>query len=120
MSVVSIDTLKGYFETGDKPTQQQFENLIDTLAANGLVILPAGTTQWSSPAGTFIDDIIVIDTEIGFVVDCGTTEGGTELLERETASNYVGIFPVKHYSKVDETIYFTGLNETAIIKLYIK
>jgi len=33
MAVVSINTLKGYFETGDKPTQQQFENLIDTLAA---------------------------------------------------------------------------------------
>lgn len=31
MSVVSKDTLKGYFETGDKPTQQQFANLIDSL-----------------------------------------------------------------------------------------
>lgn len=31
MSVVSIATLKSYFQTGDFPTQAQFEDLIDTL-----------------------------------------------------------------------------------------
>lgn len=31
MSIVSKTTLKSYFETGDFPTQAQFENLIDTL-----------------------------------------------------------------------------------------
>jgi hypothetical protein len=31
MSVVDIDTLKSYFNTGDKPTEAQFVNLIDTL-----------------------------------------------------------------------------------------
>lgn len=31
MSVQSKTTLKTYFETGDKPTQQQFEDLIDSL-----------------------------------------------------------------------------------------
>ncbi len=38
MAIVSIETLKSYFETGDKPTQSQFVDLIDTLAslpANG-------------------------------------------------------------------------------------
>lgn len=35
MSVVSIATLKSYFETGDFPTQSQFEDLIDTLQAAG-------------------------------------------------------------------------------------
>ena len=28
----SIETLKSYYETGDKPTQQQFADLIDSLA----------------------------------------------------------------------------------------
>lgn len=31
MSVETIAQIKSYFETGDKPTQTQFENLIDTL-----------------------------------------------------------------------------------------
>jgi hypothetical protein len=33
MAIVSIATLKSYFETGDKPTQAQFVDLIDTLAS---------------------------------------------------------------------------------------
>jgi hypothetical protein len=37
MAIVTIGELKTYFETGDKPTEQQFVNLIDTLAS-----LPAG------------------------------------------------------------------------------
>ena len=35
MGVVTKAALKSYFETGDKPTQAQFEELIDTLVANG-------------------------------------------------------------------------------------
>lgn len=33
MAVVSIATLKGYFNTGDTPTEAQYVDLIDTLAA---------------------------------------------------------------------------------------
>lgn len=32
MSAQSKTTLKGYFETGDRPTQANFEDLVDTLA----------------------------------------------------------------------------------------
>lgn len=32
MAIVSKATLKGYFDTGDKPTQAQFTDLIDSLA----------------------------------------------------------------------------------------
>jgi len=40
MAIVDNTTLKGYFETGDVPTQTQFENLIDTLAQfqNGYIL----------------------------------------------------------------------------------
>lgn len=31
MAVKSRNTLKTYFETGDKPTQNEFEDLIDTM-----------------------------------------------------------------------------------------
>ena len=34
MSIQNKDTLKGYFQTGDKPTQSQFGDLIDTLGAS--------------------------------------------------------------------------------------
>jgi hypothetical protein len=37
MAIVTIAELKTYFETGDRPTQQQFVNLIDTLAVGGVV-----------------------------------------------------------------------------------
>lgn len=30
--VVSVDTLKQYFQNGSKPTQEQFADLIDTLS----------------------------------------------------------------------------------------
>lgn len=40
MSVVSLTTLKSYFETGDKPTQPEFENLIDTLGQFIGVLVP--------------------------------------------------------------------------------
>ncbi len=36
MAIVTIAELKTYFETGDRPTQQQFVNLIDTLATGGV------------------------------------------------------------------------------------
>lgn len=36
MSVVDKTTLKSYFETGDKPTQAQFVDLIDSLISNNL------------------------------------------------------------------------------------
>lgn len=35
MTVVSKTVLKSYFNTGDKPTEEQFANLIDTLFALG-------------------------------------------------------------------------------------
>lgn len=40
MSVVSLTALKSYFETGDKPTQAEFENLIDTLGQFVDVLVP--------------------------------------------------------------------------------
>ena len=40
MSVVDLATLKSYFQTGDKPTQGEFENLIDTLGQFVGVLVP--------------------------------------------------------------------------------
>lgn len=48
MAIVSIETLKTYFETNDKPTQAQFVDLIDTLAFLPEPITPIITTSWQS------------------------------------------------------------------------
>jgi hypothetical protein len=69
MAVVTLAELKTYFETGDKPTEQQFINLIDTLAS-----MPAGLTNQQldainaannpnsgNPFATILDTIISID-----------------------------------------------------------
>lgn len=121
MSIVSLNTLKGYFETGKKPTQQQFANLIDTLLANGTVTLPAGTTSYDLPEDTFITSIVfkcdLIESEY---VSVGITEEGIEIIDNEEISGEKGVFPVHYYCEVARTIYFTGVPEDAIIKLYIK
>lgn len=52
MAVIDIPTLKTYFETGDFPTQSQFVDLIDTLAA-----LPSG-------GGTY-DKYVALLTQAG-------------------------------------------------------
>ena len=48
MSATSKSDLKGYFNTGDKPTEAQFENLIDSFAQ--IAAVPVGT------AGTVLVD----------------------------------------------------------------
>lgn len=51
-------TLKSYFETGDKPTQSQFANLIDSMAlineAGNTISLTAGTMLTSGHVGRLI------------------------------------------------------------------
>jgi hypothetical protein len=143
-TITDINDIFLWFQQLDKPNQEQFANTLwsfrhknDTIGVDdlteelqdilnnattqkGLVVLAPGTTTWTSPKGTIIDDIVIEDTVAEYTLSCGNTEGGTELLNDEIITDYEAIFPVKHKSKVDETIYFTGLNETAIIKLYIK
>ena len=49
MSRESISTLKGYFETGDVPTQEQFGNLIDSTfnSTSGIETLSSGYSNLS-------------------------------------------------------------------------
>lgn len=53
MSVQTKTTLKSYFETGDKPTQSQFANLIDTMA-----------TVTDLPNGVPLNEPIPVDASI--------------------------------------------------------
>jgi hypothetical protein len=54
MSVVSVAALKGYFETGDRPTQSQFVDVFDSLVhvsgadANGFLARTSAPNQFSA------------------------------------------------------------------------
>lgn len=51
MAVVNKTTLKGYFETGDIPTQAQFEDLIDSLTHVDDSIVVGGEYEDDASAG---------------------------------------------------------------------
>jgi len=66
MAIVTIAELKTYFETGDRPTQQQFVNLIDTLATGGVA---TPDLQQVTTAGATTSVGITVDNGAGESVD---------------------------------------------------
>ncbi|MFK7750853.1 MAG: phage tail protein [Kordia sp.] len=73
----SIQTLKTYFETGDRPTESQFANLIDSLAMPMIgeiktVSFTAIPTGWAKCDGQLLN---ISDYEVLFNL-IGTTYGG--------------------------------------------
>ena len=59
MAKISIDAVKAAFERGDRPTQQDYINLIDTLAANSTDLGSDGNNELEI---TGIESETVIDT----------------------------------------------------------
>ena len=57
MAIQTNDTLKGYFNTGDKPTETQFHNLIDTVRPSVVDLDEATLVPTAAQSGTtFIFD----------------------------------------------------------------
>lgn len=48
----TLETLKSYFETGDKPTQEEYENLLDSLTHVSQSPIPINTVTASSNYGS--------------------------------------------------------------------
>ena len=145
MAKQSINTLKAWFETGDYPTQQQFwdwldsfihkDDALDISNVDGLedalilkadasqitalinaVLLNAGTTSWLVPAGTLIEMFLIIaPTTINFSV--GTTEGGQEVIETYEVAVW-SVYDKNVYFAAATTIYFGGVAEDTIIKIF--
>ena len=59
MAKISIDAVKAAFERGDRPTQQDYIDLIDTLAANSTDLGSDGNNELEI---TGIESETVIDT----------------------------------------------------------
>lgn len=58
MAKISIPAVKAKFQTGDRPTQADFEDLIDTLAGSGNELGSAGNNENTI---TGIENVTVID-----------------------------------------------------------
>jgi hypothetical protein len=58
MSRLSLSTVKTKFETGDRPSQQDYEDLIDSVAANSTDLGTYGNNEYSI---TGIENATVID-----------------------------------------------------------
>jgi len=75
MTAVDRDTLKTYFETGDRPTQSQFTNLIDSpLTLSASLGAPIHSSACLQAAST------ISITQTGSVIRFDATGGGREVL----------------------------------------
>lgn len=59
MAKISIPAVKAKFQTGDRPSQADYEDLIDTLAAAGTDLGSAGNNSENTISG--IENVTVID-----------------------------------------------------------
>jgi hypothetical protein len=81
MAKISIPAVKAKFQTGDRPTQADYEDLIDTLAGAGNDLGSAGNNTENTVTG--IENITVIDnfdaTEwrmVKYIVSISKTSAG--------------------------------------------
>ena len=83
---------------------------------NQSVVLAAGTTSWVVPAGTLIEKFLIIaPTTITFKV--GTTNGGNDVIEDFEVINWA-VYTKDIYYSAETTIYFGGVAEDTIIKIF--
>lgn len=122
MAVVSIATLKSYFQTGDFPTEDQFVDLIDTLAA-----LPDVSAGTYTPDLTAVANITATTAQVCQYLRVGNTvtvSGGfTATLTAASATTiYISLPPglipdtFTNFSQLGGTGYFTsGLDGIGIV-----
>jgi len=141
MAVKTVGELKAFFETGDKPTQEQFYDWIESYrhvldkivfadlhpdlqaiitAIRGVLEFDGAVHSWTFPAGTLIDRVVVIDaTDVNFSM--GTTLGGTNIFDNalvEVADTQTGILTNPYYCVDETTIYWTGNGVNSKVKIY--
>ena len=106
MSIVSITTLKTYFETGDFPTQQEFIDLIDTLANNGTLV---GSAAGLTATGTNQATALVITSAKNRI---DTVAAGTGVKPNQTAA--VGFSQTVQNEGANDLAYFPFLGDNIL------
>lgn len=149
MPIQSLNTIKSWFETGDKPTQGQFWDAFDSFfhkndsipqsqvvgletALSGLatvesvaalkaITLVTGLSAVSIniPAGTILHKIRV-KSSAGFTYNLGTSAGGGQIVQGQTVvANTVDIATIDFDVENLTTIHFSGLSGSTTIKIYL-
>ena len=150
MAVQSVNTIKSWFETGDKPTQNQFwdwlesfvhkNDLVPMSQVSGLnaaltalatqtsvdalkaivVTTSASAISVSLPAGVIVNKVR-IKSSSAQTLSLGTSVGGSQILAAESLSaNQVGLYVVDVDIDSATTIYFSGLSGNNSIKIYLQ
>ncbi|MBL7779921.1 MAG: hypothetical protein JNM22_01805 [Saprospiraceae bacterium] len=150
MAKQAINTIKSWFQTGDKPTQSQFWDWLDSFVhkddtieinnVNGLddalgslasqaavdaitPILLSGTATSRSvtiPAGTFLD-VIRIKSTSSMTFSVGLSAGTKEIVSDESVAANTAAFVDRYYDFPSATtIHFSGLAGTYTIKIVFK
>lgn len=145
----SVATLKTWFETGDKPTQQQFWDWLDSFIhkddgiaqsqVTGLVdslnslatqasvnelkaiVLTTSASSVSAvlPAGVILEKVRIKSNAVQ-TVNIGITPGGSEIYPGDaTAANQVAIIVLDYDIEAVTTVYFSGLAGNNLIKIYL-
>lgn len=84
---------------------------------NQSVIIEEGETTWVVPEGTLIEKFLIIaPTNIFFKV--GLTNGGAELIDEYEITDGWSVYAKDIFFPAETTIYFGGLAEDTIIKIF--
>lgn len=150
MAIQPVNTIKSWFETGDKPTQNQFWDWLESFVhkndsvpmsqVSGLnaaltalatqtsvdalkaivVTTSASSISVSLPAGTILNKIRV-KSNSAQTLNCGTSVGGSQILAAESLNaNQVGLYVVDIDVESAMTIYFSALAGSNQIKIYLQ
>ena len=125
MAVETKVQLKTYFESGDQPTQGQFENLIDSLRhedepINGFTNLVGTNTHIFPAGGTFIlaqGELIIHMVVVADALGTVKVEivGETVFIDEAMGSGEYEIISDPVYAVVQKTITITGIATVNVV-----
>lgn len=76
--------LKGYFNTGDRPTESQFTDLIDTIGTLSLTVAASDASDASKGRADYVCDGTADDVQIQAAIDALSVIGGRIILSAGT------------------------------------
>jgi len=121
MSVVTSAVLKQYFQTGKKPTETQFANLIDTLFSRGTTSsgVYTTTTDITAFAGGGQADATQLTTEYNKVTTVATDADSVKMMDAIVGQRMLivnaGVSSLAIYPKTGEL--FEGLSANTKVDL---
>lgn len=108
MAIISLATIKSYFQTGDKPTQGQFADTWDSLChKNEAAFAVAGAGTFALLAGQLMEKIVVTAGSTG-VFKIGTSANGSQIFTDTVTAGTPYILAIDYYAATNTTVHLTG------------